>query len=79
MDDITSIQVSKTSKDKWTTFKNHPNESYENMFNRILNQFKEDDDDLLTSQDLIDIEKSLIQIKNGEYTTLDDILKERGL
>lgn len=78
MDDITSIQVSKTSKDKWIKFKNHPNESYENMFNRILNQFEEDDD-LLTPQDLIDIEKSLIQIKNGEYVTHEEMMKKYNL
>lgn len=74
----TTIGVSEESKKRWNEFKNHPSESYENMFNRILNQFEEDDD-LLSTQDLLDIEKSLLQIKNGQCITNDELLKERGL
>ena len=43
----TSIQVSKESKKQWATLKNHPNESFEDMFNRLLKAVYEDDADLL--------------------------------
>ncbi|MGI9566670.1 MAG: hypothetical protein ACR2LL_06620 [Nitrosopumilus sp.] len=77
--DITSIQVSKRSKKKWDSFKNHPQESYENMINRILKTVQEDDSDLLTAKDLQDIEKSIKEIKSGKYTTNKELRKELGL
>lgn len=76
---ITSIQVSKESKKAWDSFKNHPQESYENMINRILKSYYEDDSELLTAKDLQDIEKSIKEIKSGKYTTNKDLRKELGL
>jgi len=77
--DTTSIQVSKKSKKKWDSFKNHPQESYENMINRILETVQEDDAELLTSKDIKDIEKSIKEIKSGKYTTNKDLRKELDL
>jgi len=77
--DTTSIQVSKKSKKKWDSFKNHPQESYENMINRILETVQEDDIELLTSKDIKDIEKSIKEIKSGKYTTNKDLRKELDL
>lgn len=76
---ITSIQVSKESKKAWDSFKNHPQESYENMINRILKSYYEDDSELFTAKDLQDIEKSIKEIKSGKYTTNKDLRKELGL
>ena len=74
--DTTSIQVSKKSKKQWDSFKNHPQESYEDMINRILKTVQEDDSDLLTAKDLKDIEKSIREIKSGKYTTNKKLRKE---
>ena len=77
--DMTSIQVSKKSKEKWDSFKNHPQESYESMINRILRTVQEDDADLLTVADLRGIEKSRKEIESGKYTTNKELRKELGI
>ena len=77
--DITSIQVSKKSKKNWDSLKNHPQESYENMINRIIKTVQEDDSDLLTAKDLQDIEKSIREIKSGKYTTNKKLREELNL
>ena len=74
----TSIAVSKKSKDQWSKFKNHPNESFEDMINRILKSFLEDPD-LLTEKDLLEIEKSLQEIKKGKFITHKELKKKYGL
>jgi len=79
MGDITSIQVSKTSKDEWATLKNHPNESYEDMFNRIIKNVYEDDSDLLTDKDILEIEQSVHDIKAGKFVTHEQLKKKYGL
>jgi len=74
----TSIAVSKKSKDQWLKFKNHPNESFEDMFNRILKSLEEDTD-LLTDKDLLAIEKSMQEIKKGKFITHKQLKKKYGL
>lgn len=75
----TSIAVSKKSKDQWLKFKNHPNESFEDMINRILKFTIEEDADLLTDKDLLEIEKSMQEIKKGKYITHKQLKKKYGL
>ncbi len=74
---MSSIGVSHESKENWKKYKNHLGESFEHMINRILKQ--SDEDDYLTEEDLKGIEISLNQIKNGQYATLDELLKKRRL
>ena len=74
----TSIAVSKKSKDQWLKFKNHPNESFEDMINRILKSLEEDAD-LLTDKDLLEIEKSMQEIKKGKFITHKELKKKYGL
>ena len=75
----TSIAVSKKSKDAWSKFKNHPNESFEDMINRILKSLLEEDADLLTDKDLLEIEKSMKEIKKGKFITHKELKKKYGL
>jgi len=75
----TSIAVSKKSKDQWSKFKNHPNESFEDMINRILKSLVEEDADLLTEKDFLEIEKSMQEIKKGKYITHKELKKKYGL
>jgi hypothetical protein len=74
----TSIAVSKKSKAQWSKFKNHPNESFEDMFNRILKSLQEDAD-LLIDKDLLEIEKSMQEIKKGKFITHKELKKKYGL
>lgn len=75
----TSIAVSKKSKDQWMKFKNHPNESFEDMINRILKSTMEEDVDLLTDKDILKIERSMQEIKKGKFITHKDLKKKYGL
>ena len=75
----TSIAVSKKSKVQWSKFKNHPNESFEDMINRILKSLVEEDTDLLTEKDFLEIEKSMQEIKKGKYITHKELKKKYGL
>ena len=75
----TSIAVSKKSKDQWSKFKNHPNESFEDMINRILKSIVDEDTDLLTEKDFLEIEKSMQDIKKGKYITHKELKKKYGL
>ena len=75
---MTTIQVSKESRDRWKAMKNHPQESYEDMINRMFAILAEDAD-VLTRRDLSDIEQSLQEIKRGEFVTNEQLIKERNL
>ena len=79
MDSMTSIQVSKSSKEQWNAMKNHPGESFESMVNRMINTLHEDDSDLLTPGDILEIEKSIKDIKDGKYATNAQLMKRYNI
>ena len=79
MESMTSIQVSKTSKEVWSTLKNHPGESFEAMINRMVKTLNEDDSELLSKKDILEIQQSVNDFKNGKYITNDDLKKKYGL
>ncbi len=79
MESMTSIQVSKRSKEQWNTMKNHPSESFESMVNRIIDTLHEDDSDLLTTGDILEIEKSIKDIKAGKYITNAQLMKKYNI
>jgi len=79
MESITSIQVSKKSKEMWSTMKNHPSESFEAMINRMVNTLNEDDSELLSKKDISEIEQSVKDFKKGRYITNDDLKKKYSL
>jgi len=54
----TSITISRESAESWERFR-HPGESTEDMVNRILRYVAEEDEQLLTSQDLAEMESSI--------------------
>ncbi|WOV93645.1 MAG: hypothetical protein R1F52_03170 [Candidatus Nitrosoabyssus spongiisocia] len=66
----TSIAVSKKSKKEWERIKNYKQESFEAMINRILKSQAEEDHELLTRKDILDIKKSISKIKQGKFKTL---------
>lgn len=57
------------SKAKWEEFKNHKQESFEAMINRVLKSHVEDDAELLTDADILKIEQSIKNIKKGKFKT----------
>jgi len=77
--DQTSIAVSKKSKEEWERFKNHKQESFETMINRILKSQAEEDAELLTKEDILEIEQSIKDIKKGKFKTLEQMKAKYGL
>ena len=75
----TSIAVSKKSKEEWERFKNHKQESFETMINRILKSQAEEDAELLTKEDILKIEQSIKDIKKGKFKTLEQMKAKYGL
>ena len=79
MEGVTSIQVSKRSKEAWRKMKNHPQESFEDMINRVLGILHEDDSELLTEADILEIKRSLQDVRSGGYVTHEKLKKKYGL
>lgn len=75
----TSIAVSKKSKEEWERFKNYKQESFEAMINRILKSQAEEDAELLTAEDISEIEQSVKDIKKGKFKTLEQMKAKYGL
>ena len=75
----TSIAVSKKSKEEWEQFKNHPGESMETMINRILKNQKQEDEELLTQEDIAEIKASILEIEKGNYKTQSQMKEKYGL
>lgn len=76
--DQSTIAVSNKSKKEWEQFKNHPQESFESMINRILKDHF-DEDERLNAKDLTDIKLAMNDFVKGRFTTNKDIRKELKL
>lgn len=76
MPETTTIQVSTTTKKKLRDLKNYPSESFEMLFQRIIVYMKEEDEQVLTNDDLNAIKKSVQQIEDGKYKTLSQLRKK---
>ena len=74
-----SIAVSKKTKKAWKQFKNHPQESYETMINRILKVKSEEDADLLSAEDILEIKASVLEIEQGNFMTQAQMEEKYGL
>jgi predicted CopG family antitoxin len=79
MESATTIQISQKSKKKLASLKNHPNESFDDMINRLLVAFVEEDTNLLTQKDIRDIEKSMRDIKSGKFMTNEQLKKKYNI
>lgn len=70
-----TMSVSRESKAKWASFKNHPKESMEALINRTFNLAYVNEEPLDT-RDISDIQKSLVDFKNGNFKTNAQLLEE---
>ena len=75
MSTITTIKVSKESKQRWENYKTYPKESMEDLINRAF-MLAYETEDPLNDKDLEDISKSLDDFRNNRYKTTDQLLKE---
>ncbi len=70
-----SMKVTKASKEKWATYKNHPKESMESLINRVF-KLAYDDEEPLNGKDLEDIQDSLNDFKNNKFKSNKELLAE---
>ncbi len=73
MSQQSSVSLSKKTKEALVELKNFPNESFEEVIKRMISAYTDEQDDLLTDDDVAQIEKSLEQIKEGKYKTLEQL------
>ena len=79
MENVTSIQVSQDTKQMLAGIKNYPTESFEQLMIRMYISIKENDNDLLTKEDILEIEQSLKEVKKGNYKTQAQMKEKYGL
>jgi len=77
MSSITSIRISSDMKDKLSSLKVHPKESYEDVIGRLVEIAI--DDEPLSDETIKAIEESLEDIKAGRVYTLEEVAEELGL
>lgn len=75
---VTSIQLENKTKARLEKMKTFPKESYNDVVNRLLN-VAEDDEGVLSSQTIKNIEKSLAEIKAGKVISHKDVKQKLGL
>lgn len=73
----TTIPVTKKTKQKLSDLKNHPHETYEQLFIRLF--LKIEDDNTLSKQELSEIKKSISEIEKGQFKTQNQMKKKYGL
>ena len=75
---VTSIQLENKTKARLNKMKAFPKESYNDVVNRLLN-VAEDDEGVLSSQTIKDLEKALAEVKSGKTIPHSQIKKKYGL
>ncbi len=75
---VTSIQLESKTKTRLDKMKTFPKESYNDVVNRLLN-VAEDDEGILSSQTIKDLEKALAEVKSGKTILHNQVKKKYGL
>ena len=78
MENSTTIEVSRDTHQLYSGMKN-PGESFEKLFIRLAISIQENDSDLLTSEDILEIEQSVKEMKKGNYKTQEQMEAKYGL
>ena len=75
----TTVSCTLETKQKLAKLKNHPTETYEQLFVRLILKIKDEDDNLLTDKDMKDIQKSIAGIAKGKYKTQEQMKEKYGM
>ncbi|MDD5181827.1 MAG: hypothetical protein PHC66_01495 [Candidatus Nanoarchaeia archaeon] len=78
MENVTTIQISTSLKNKLEGLKDFTRETYENVISKLIDIVAEDNMEL-TAKTKRDIEESRKQIKAGKFATLEQVKKELDL
>ncbi len=75
--ETTTIQIKKELKKKLDKLKAYPNETMDQLIERLANS--QIDNEPLSKDDIKSIEKSLTDIKAGRVYTLEQVKKKNGI
>jgi len=79
MSSPSSVQLSTQTKSILSVLKNFDTETFEQVIKRLIINFTDENDELLSKEDITQIEKSLKQIKEGKYVTSAQLKKKLGI
>lgn len=74
----TTIKISKKIRADLEKQKNHPKETYQEVIDRLLRYYKEDDD-YLSPEIIKNIEDGIADIKAGRTYTDEQMIKKLGI
>ena len=74
---FTAIQVREETRQKLANMKNSPMESMDDVVNRMISNFE--DDDLLTDEEIVQINRSIEDKKSGRIKSIDQVKKNMGI
>ena len=74
-----TIKVSPEVKNRLDTLKRHPRETYNDVIERLTQEAMEEDTEVLTDEDIRDIEEAIQDIKSGRTYTTEEVKKELGI
>lgn len=74
-----TIKVSVDVKHRLDRLKKHPRETYNDVISRLSEQAEPDENDVLTDEDIRDIEEALQDIREGRIYTTEQVKRTLGL
>ena len=72
----TTIQINKETLERLKMFKQHEKDSYDFVLNNLIDEAQED---VLTPEEIEEIQKSLEQVKRGEDYPIEKVAEELGI
>ena len=73
--DMTMVQLRKSTVEKLKKQKRYPRQTYDEVVNELI----DDDVEILTPEELKEIEQGLADIKAGHGKSLEQVAKELGI
>lgn len=72
----TTIQITTDTLERLRMFKPHEKDSHDTVINILLNDFQED---VLSDEEIKEIQESLEEVKKGEVFPIEEVAKEIGV
>jgi len=72
----TTIQIHMNTLERLKNIKSHNRQSYDELLNTLLDDIEEES---LSKEEIIEIQKSLEDIKKGRTYTIEEVAKEFGV
>ena len=74
--DKTTIQINSSTLERLRSIKKYDRESYDEVLNNLIDEIEEES---LSDEEIVDIQKSLEDIKRGRVFRIEQVAKEFGI